>query len=422
MANDCTNGSESSDSTTKIMECTSQLAETIQCSSKADCDSGGTAETTRQAPITNLVMTAVYDGGEYGGFVGPNHFFNEEICILNGTGENSQETRKRETAQRSISNEILRALAVLHGYIPNRRRKKQWRDKSSYGDEDGNDNQDYILPTERRFSLISSSRTDKGVHAIESACQYLSFDREPPLGGDLDRILDNVNRLLPDDIQIISLINAPNTDFHVRFNNLGKIYTYKVDISDCPNIFERKHYWQLATDRQFRNTLLRRFNDVRKPFSFQRMREAADALEGTHNFEGLRKKSRGNEKHIQKNPICTIERIDIERYDTEFDGGKFHIIVKGDRFLYKMVRGIVSHMILVGYDILKVEQIETMLEKGEEIPHIQYAPSTGLYLTKVIFEPPVERELEASKERYKERLRNMLKVSLPKPSNGSKEE
>lgn len=76
----------------------------------------------------------------------------------------------------------------------------------------------------------------------------------------------------------------------------------------------------------------------------------------------------------------------------------------------------------MGYDILKVEQIETMLEKGEEIPHIQYAPSTGLYLTKVIFEPPVERELEASKERYKERLRNMLKVSLPKSSNGSKEE
>lgn len=27
------------------------------------------------------------------------------------------------------------------------------------------------------------------------------------------------------------------------------------------------------------------FNGVRKPFSFQRMREAADAMEGNHNFE-----------------------------------------------------------------------------------------------------------------------------------------
>ncbi|KAK1442719.1 pseudouridylate synthase like protein [Babesia gibsoni] len=381
------------------------------CFASSNDDAAGDGKVA-QIALTNIVMTVAYDGGEYNGFVGPNHFYNTLIGHSDESQGNGQRVSSYHPDSRSVSNEILRALAVIHGYLPNRRKRKKLLKKLKAGElEEGqeycNDNgQDYILPTERRFTLISSSRTDKGVHAMETACQYLSFDKEPPLGGDLDCIMENVNRLLPDDIKVTSVINAPRPDFNVRFDNIGKIYMYKLDLSENPSLFDRKYYWQLYADRQFKNTLLNKFNDVRKTFSFDRMRAAADKIVGTHNFEALRKKSRGNEKGIPKDPICTIERIDIERHDTTPGEGKFHVTIKGDRFLYRMV----------AYDVLTVEQIEQMLETGTEIPHIQYAPSMGLYLVKVLFESEVEHELETSKERNRQRITNCLKPRQQQPS------
>nr|BAN65833.1 RNA pseudouridine synthase A 2, putative [Babesia bovis] len=99
-------------------------------------------------------------------------------------------------------------------------------------------------------------------------------------------------------------------------------------------------------DSQFRNTLIKKYNDVRQHFSLESMQKGADVIQGTHNFEGFRKKSRGNEKALIKDPICTIEKIDIKR-DRDDPENKFHIAVYGNRFLYKMVRGIVSHLVMV---------------------------------------------------------------------------
>ncbi|GFE54621.1 tRNA pseudouridine(38-40) synthase [Babesia ovis] len=378
----------------------------------AEHDLGETELGTSQA-LTNIVMTVQYDGGEYSGFVGPNHFYNEaKQEMLQNRGTPS--VNKPKVVLKSVSNEVLRAIAIIHSYMPKGRKKKKVDSENGAENVDGTAMHDHngedTLPPERRFSLIASSRTDKGVHALEMACQYLSFDKEPPLNGDIDAIMDKVNRLLPDDIQVTAMIHAPRPDFHVRFHNLGKCYTYKVDLSESPNLFERKYYWQVMKDDQFRNTLMKKYNDIRKEFSFERMRQAADVIQGTHNFEGFRKKSRGNEKGINKNPICTIERVDINR-DTHQPDKRFHVVVKGDRFLYKMVRGIVGHLVMVGYGIINVEDIQRILGNAEAIPEIQYAPSTGLYLTKVVFEPEVEKALAASKERRIEHLREIFRPS-----------
>ncbi|CDR95162.1 RNA pseudouridine synthase A 2, putative [Babesia bigemina] len=369
-----------------------------------------------QQALTNVVMTVEYDGSEYNGFVGPNHFYNDERLAM--TAENlNTESQRHTSANKSVSNEVLRAIAVIHGYIPNRRKRKKQTTAVNVDEEAVYDVDDdvctYTLPAERRFTLVASSRTDKGVHATETACQYISFDREPPFNGDLDAFMDRVNRILPEDIRVTAMIAAPKPEFNVRFDNIGKCYTYKVDLSECPSLFERKHHWQIVADSQFRNTLLKsrfifhstgkhireEYNEVREQFSFDRVREAADVIQGTHNFEGFRKKSRGNEKMITKNPICTIHRIDIQRNDTEVGQNKFQFVIHGDRFLYKMV----------GYGVLKVDDIRLMLERGEAIPDIPYAPSNGLYLTKVKFQPGVEAAIAESKERRCQRLRSLLK-------------
>eukprot|EP00371_Babesia_bovis_P001191 XP_001609838.1 RNA pseudouridine synthase A 2 [Babesia bovis T2Bo] len=244
--------------------------------------------TTSQA-LTNIVMTVEYDGGEYSGFVGPNHFYNEEKAKMLATVVMPR--TKQKGVLKSISNEISRAMAIIHGYMPKSRKKKRTNCEPLTTELEENNEDDVhcpdTLPPERRFTLIASSRTDKGVHATETACQYLSFDKEPPYNGDIDAIMDKVNRLLPDDIRVTAMIHAPTLDFHVRFDNLGKHYTYKVDISETPNIFERKYYWQIMKDSQFRNTLMKKYNDVRQHFSFESMQKGANVIQGTHNFEVL---------------------------------------------------------------------------------------------------------------------------------------
>ncbi|GBE61622.1 tRNA-pseudouridine synthase I [Babesia ovata] len=363
----------------------SEPSEIVGCKKVYRTPSG--SDPTTQHALTNIVMTVEYDGGEYNGFVGPNHFYNDERLAMTSNHLDA-ESQRDTSANKSVSNEVLRAIAVIHGYIPNRRKRKKKTAQVNIDEEAEYDVEDdtctYTIPAERRFTLIASSRTDKGVHATETACQYLSFDREPPFNGDLDAFMEKVNRILPEDVRVTAMIAAPNPDFNVRFDNVGKCYTYKVDLSECPSLFERKHRWQIVADSQFRNTLLKsrfrihraakhippEYNEVREEFSFDRVREAADVIQGTHNFE---------------------------------------FVIHGDRFLYKMVRGIVSHAVLVGYGVLKADDIRLMLERGEAIPDIPYAPSNGLYLTKVKFQPDVEEAIRRSKERRTQRLRSLLK-------------
>lgn len=104
-----------------------------------------------------------------------------------------------------------------------------------------------------------------------------------------------------------------------------------------------------------------------------------------------------------------MERVaGIGEHD-ELPSEKFTINVRGDRFLYQMVRCIVCHLVLSGFGIISPEEIAKALETGAEIPHIPSAPSSGLTLRKVYFEESVDQAIAKSKQAFFDRHNVLLK-------------
>jgi tRNA pseudouridine38-40 synthase len=147
-------------------------------------------------------------------------------------------------------------------------------------------------------------------------------------------------------------------------------------------------------------------------------------MRGTHDFSAFQGAARGSEdkrKRIEQQQnhdgilsspssslatgtICTLFdlRVDIQHpsnvhEDYYYPGvdpsvTNFNIVVKGDRFLYKMVRFIVGSLVAVGYGKLDLEDIERAIATGSwDIPddpsgrrkQFECAPAHGLTLTHV---------------------------------------
>ena len=73
-----------------------------------------------------------------------------------------------------------------------------------------------------QINITGSGRTDAGVHAKK---QYFHFISEKEK--DLKQLAYAMNKMLPDDIQILSLEKVDD-DFHARYNTKRKIYEYDI--------------------------------------------------------------------------------------------------------------------------------------------------------------------------------------------------
>ena len=69
----------------------------------------------------------------------------------------------------------------------------------------------YDINNHKKTKIISSGRTDKGVHA---KCQVASFDLE--INITLDKLKMALNSLLPEDIHVYETLRVDN-DFHARY-------------------------------------------------------------------------------------------------------------------------------------------------------------------------------------------------------------
>lgn len=74
----------------------------------------------------------------------------------------------------------------------------------------------------RHIRIHPSSRTDRGVHALE---QYFHFDTELNIAPDQWRYA--MNRALPDDVYVKD-VSFVDESFHCRYDCVGKTYRYKV--------------------------------------------------------------------------------------------------------------------------------------------------------------------------------------------------
>ncbi len=199
----------------------------------------------------------------------------------------------------------------------------------------------------------SSGRTDAGVHAYG---QVISFVLETEKNN--QEIMDYMNEYLPEDIGVISLVQAGER-FHARLNATGKVYRYRVLNSSVPHIFDRKYVYQ-----------------VEEVLDKEAMKKAICLLEGTHDFKSFTSK-----KNTKKSTIRTIYEIKMEEKEEEIIFTFF-----GDGFLYHMVRILMGTILEVGLHKREAESIPRILEEKNRENAGFLAPAKGLALMKVYYD------------------------------------
>ncbi len=203
------------------------------------------------------------------------------------------------------------------------------------------------------ITVIGASRTDSGVHAMGNVAVFDTESRIPA-----EKFSYALNQRLPEDIRVQSSCEVP-LDYHPRHQNCSKTYQYRIVNREFPNPMKRLYahfvYYKM---------------DVAK------MQEAAAYLVGEHDFKSF------CSIHTQvKETVRTIYALQVEQVEDEVV-----ITIKGNGFLYNMVRIIAGTLMQVGLGYKTAEEIKTILEAKERSMAGPTAPACGLTLVQIEYE------------------------------------
>ncbi|HEY8424296.1 MAG TPA: tRNA pseudouridine(38-40) synthase TruA [Clostridia bacterium] len=207
--------------------------------------------------------------------------------------------------------------------------------------------------TGQEIRLKGAGRTDAGVHAYNMKAH---FDIDFPLPP--EKFAYVLNNELPPDIKIRKSEQVDD-NFHSRFDAKSKTYIYKILLTENPGgLYYDTHYV------------------IKPPLDIDAIKQASKYLIGSHDFSAFM--TQGSKP---SSTVRTIMDFSIDLRD--FDGGygqELIIKIKGNSFLYNMVRVIVAQLVKVGKKILKPEDIKTILESKQRKNAKEIAPAGGLYL------------------------------------------
>ena len=169
--------------------------------------------------------------------------------------------------------------------------------------------------TGERIVVTGSSRTDAGVHAQGQCVHFDTLSRIPA-----DKYPFALNTCLPTDIRVLAGMDI-SSDFHARFDAKGKCYTYR--IHNAP------HASALYRDLTAH---------VPQKLDVARMQRSLPCLLGTHDFAAFQASG-----GTAKTTVRTLESISLEK-----NGEDITLLVRGNAFLYNMVRIIAGTLIEIG--------------------------------------------------------------------------
>ena len=201
--------------------------------------------------------------------------------------------------------------------------------------------------TGENVHVTGASRTDAGVHAYGNVAV---FDTESTIPG--DRFTFALNRFLPDSIVIQDSWEV-SVDFHPRHCDTRKTYEYRILNTAVPLPQKRNFTWHVAGS-----------------IDIEKMKEAAAYIVGEHDF-----KSFCCVRTQAESTVRTIYSLEVLQ-----EGSEIIIRIKGNGFLYNMVRIIAGTLIQVGKGRFKPEYVTQMLEAKDRTVAGQTAPPQGLTL------------------------------------------
>lgn len=204
---------------------------------------------------------------------------------------------------------------------------------------------------QERIKLVAAGRTDTGVHAREQVANFTTGSKMSSA-----RLLQSLNALLPKDIRVIKVEQAP-ADFHSRYSAKTKTYRYTILNSYSSDVFSRRYVYHYPLAR----------------LDAEVMRKAGAILVGNHDFLSF--------KRTDKKTRSTVR--DLKEIKIYKKGKSIYIDVTANSFLYHMVRNIAGTLIEIGKGKLPPEALKKILLAKDRKSAGPTAPASGLCLMKV---------------------------------------
>ena len=203
-----------------------------------------------------------------------------------------------------------------------------------------------------KINMISSGRTDKGVHGKGQVSNFFLRENVP-----LEAIKKQINKNLKKDIKILE-IEEVSYEFNSRYDAKKRTYMYIMKCENDLEVFETEY-----------------ITAIKKDIDVVKLRKIMQKYVGKHNFSSFMKKDK-----VFKNPEREVYNIDCE-YDKNTK--KYFIKICGNSFLKTMVRIMIGSAWAVYFGEKEENYIDEKLEKPNKDGFKILAPSEGLYLYEV---------------------------------------
>jgi len=203
-----------------------------------------------------------------------------------------------------------------------------------------------------KINLISSGRTDRGVHAMMQVSNFTTTSKIPT-----KRLVYALDNITPKDIKILE-VEEVDLEFHSRFS--AKTRAYKFILTPNRSVFETRY-----------------ITEIKDEINVEKLYEIMKDFIGVHNFDSFRMTDCGG-----KNPVREILEIKCSQIKDE----KIEIYIKGNAFLKTQIRIMVGSSLAVYFGEKDKNYIKQKLKepdsKGEKI----IIEGSGLYLAEIDYE------------------------------------
>jgi len=198
-----------------------------------------------------------------------------------------------------------------------------------------------------KIVLVSSSRTDSGVHALQN---YFHLD----YSGEIHpQFVYKINAILPQDIVVKNIIPV-TVDAHSRFDAISREYKYFIYTKKNPFLQDRAFFFPYKLD-------------------IEKLKAAADIVKDYTDFTSFSKRN---------TQVKTFEcRIIKSEWLYENDCLVYH--VEANRFLRGMVRALTATMLKIGRNRITMEEFKSIIEAKNCTQASFAVPAHGLFLIKV---------------------------------------
>ena len=213
-----------------------------------------------------------------------------------------------------------------------------------------------LSPDGAPVAVHGSGRTDAGVHADGQVAHFDLQRAMTPV--QLRRAING--RLSRRDVRVLSAEIAAD-DFDARRHALGKEYRYRIWNAEVLHPLRRRDCSHVTT-----------------PLDIAAMRAAAAHFVGEHDFAAFT----ANPSREVESTVRTIHAIDIVQ-----DGPLVELRVRGNSFLYKMVRSVAGFLIAVGIGRERPDAVAEVMASRVRTARVESAQPQGLTLWRVWYAP-----------------------------------